>query len=288
MSDDPRGDGSGDGFLGTARPPDPARPDGPGRFVSAWRLFTSVFRKEVTTTLRYATNFLLGQVGFLFVLVGIVAGGRRIAGPSFGEQLGGVVVGYFVFFVAQTAFGAASGFVTQEAQWGTLERLYLSPLGFGPVVGATVVADLLWSSLQVLAHLLLALLITGQTLVIDPVTVVPLVVLAAAPFLGVGFAVGGAALLVKRLESATTLFTFALIALIAAPVGEFPLLRALPVVQANVMLGRAMREGVGLLAFPVADHAIALAVAVGYLVGGYVVFRLCLARARRRGVLGDY
>lgn len=281
-------DSSTAGFLGTARPSDSARPDDPRRVVSVWRLFTSVLRKEVTTTIRYGTNFLLGQLGFLLVLVGVVIGGRRVAGPSFGDQLGGVVVGYFVFFVAQTAFGAASGIVTKEAQWGTLERLYLSPLGFGSVLGATVVADLLWSSLQILVHLLLALLITGQTLVIDPLTVVPLVLLAAAPFLGVGLAVGGVTLVVKRLESAMTLFTFVLIGLIAVPVKQFPVTRALPVVQANDMLGRAMREGVRLWEFPLVDHAILLGVGVGYLLAGIVVFRLFLGRARRSGTLGDY
>jgi ABC-2 type transport system permease protein len=288
VTDDTRGDGSGEGFLGTAPPADEARPDTPGRLTLVWRLFTSVLRKEATTTIRYGTNFLLGQLGFLLVLVGIVVGGRRVAGPSFGDQLGGVVVGYFVFFVAQTAFGAASGIVTKEAQWGTLERLYLSPVGFGSVLGATVVADLLWSSLQILVHLLFALLITGQTLVIDPLTVVPLVLLAAAPFLGVGLAVGGVALVVKRLESAMTLFTFVLVGLIAVPVEQFPVVRALPVVQANDMLGRAMREGVRLWEFPLVDHVILLTVGVGYLLAGAAVFRLFLGRARRDGTLGDY
>lgn len=288
MTDDTHENGTGEGFLGTAPPENQARPDTPGRARLAWRLFGSVLRKEVTTTVRYGVNFLLGQVGFLVVLVGIVVGGRRVAGPSFGDQLGGVVVGYFVFFVAQTAFGAASGIVTKEAQWGTLERLYLSPLGFGSVLGATVVADLLWSSLQILVHLLLALLITGQTLVIDPLTVIPLVVLAAAPFLGVGLAVGGVALVVKRLESAMTLFTFVLVGLIAVPVEQFPVVRALPVVQANDMLGRAMRGGVRLWEFHLVDHAILLATGVGYLLAGVAVFKLFLGRARRNGTLGDY
>jgi ABC-2 type transport system permease protein len=54
------------------------------------------------------------------------------------------------------------------------------------------------------------------------------------------------------------------------------------------MLQRVMVDGVRLWEFPLADLALLVAVAVGYLVGGYLVFQLATGRARRLGVLGDY
>ena len=62
----------------------------------------------------------------------------------------------------------------------------------------------------------------------------------------------------------------------------------LPLAHGSAMLQRAMVDGVRLWEFPLADLALLVAVAVGYLFGGYLVFQFATARARRLGVLGDY
>jgi ABC-2 type transport system permease protein len=49
-----------------------------------------------------------------------------------------------------------------------------------------------------------------------------------------------------------------------------------------------MVDGTRLWEFPLGDLAVLCAVAVGYLLVGYVVFQRATRRARRLGVLGDY
>ena len=288
MTDDESGGTPQTGVLGTAPPPGSANVDEPQQLTATVRLFVSVLRKEITTSLRYGINFLFGQVSFFLVFALIVEGGRRIGGASFGDRLGGIVVGYLVFFIAQLSFTEVAGTVTKEAQWGTLERLYLSPLGFGRVMWVTALAGLLFASVQVGGQLLLALLFTDQSLVLDLVTIVPITALGAASVLGVGFATGGAAVLYKRLENASTVFSFAVIGLISAPVERLPWLRLFPIVQANDMLGRAMRAGVRLWEFSPRSIGFLTVVGIGYLIAGYVVFRFFVRRARIRGTLGEY
>lgn len=274
------------GFLGTAPPSQSAGQQQQAR--TTVRLFVALLKKEVVTNLRYGVNFVVGQLSFFLVFIIIVEGGRRVAGPSFGDRLGGLVVGYLVFFIAQFAFTEVSGLITKESQWGTLERLYLSPLGFGRVVAVAILASFCFVSVQIALQLLLALVFTGESLVIDPVTVIPVATLGGMSVLGIGLAVGGATLLYKRLENATTLFSFAVIALISAPVDQLPWLRLFPIVQANYLLGEAMRNGIRLWEFSPQALGVLIAVGVGYLAAGYGLFRLFLRRARIRGVLGDY
>lgn len=84
------------------------------------------------------------------------------------------------------------------------------------------------------------------------------------------------------------LLQFGLIGPVAAPAESSPRLRSLPLVQGNAMPGRAMREGVPLWRFPLADLALLVGVGTGYFVAGVPVPRLLVRRARRAGSIGDY
>lgn len=84
---------------------------------------------------------------------------------------------------------------------------------------------------------MLVLLVTGESLSVDLLPVAPLALLAMLSVMGVGF----------------VFLQFGPTGLVAVPVDANPLLRYLPLVQGNVMLGRAMREGVPPWRFPLAD-----------------------------------
>jgi ABC-2 type transport system permease protein len=251
------------------------------------RVLYTLLKKEVLVRIRYPVNLLGGLVTMVFFFALIVAGGRRVGGPEFGGTLGGLVVGYLVFMLALTAYSGLARSVTNEAQWGTLERLHMSPLGFGRVMILQGVAVVLVSAIQIALILPPMLVIAGESLSLDPLTVVPLATLGIASVLGVGFAFAGASVVYKRIESVFQLVQFGFIPLIAAP-QEVTTLRLLPVVQANYLLGQAMREGTRLWEFPLADLGLLVAVGAGYFVAGYAAFLLFVRRARRLGVLGDY
>ncbi|MCO8246146.1 ABC transporter permease [Haladaptatus sp. AB643] len=256
-------------------------------------LFAAVLRKRVLLLVRYPMNT-LAQIVTVYLFFAVIFFGGKAAAGSIGAAsalsgtFGGLIVGWFLWTMALAAYFSLATSITREAQWGTLEQLYMSPYGFGAVMVSSVVAYLLESMLWGAIILPLMLVTTGQHLAVDLLTVVPIVVLTLLPVVGIGFVFAGLALLYKRIENVSQLMQFVLIGLIAAPVADFEPLRYLPLVQGSAMLQRAMQNGVRLWQFPATDLAILVAAAVGYCLFGFYVFTLAARRARRQGVLGHY
>lgn len=252
------------------------------------RLFETIARKRAILLRRYPMDTVGLVLGMFLLFLTVFVGGQSLGGPQFEESLGGLVVGFLVWVMALTAYQDIRTTITTEAQWGTLERLSMSPLGFGRVIVFEGVVHICVSVLLASLLLPLLVLVTGQRLAIDVVTVVPIALLGLLSVMGVGLAFGGLAILYKRVGSLASVFQFALLGFVAVPVETFPLTKLLPLVQANYLLGSAMRDGVSLWAMPVDDLAVLVAVALGYFLLGYACFRWFTRLARRRGVLGHY
>jgi len=256
--------------------------------VSYRVLFGALARKRVIILKEYPVNTLTQLAVTYLFFAGVFFGGKAVAGPAITDSLPGIIVGFFVWTMAITAFAGAARSIMQEAQWGTLEQLYMSPYGFERVMAVNAVVRLLESFAWGGAILAAMLLTTGQQLALDVLTVVPLVVLTVASALGVGFVFAGLALVYKRIENLFGLLNFGLLGLIAAPVDDYPALAALPLSQGSALLQTAMTEGVALWNLPAADLAILAGTAVGDVGAGVVAFRVAEARARRDGLLGQY
>lgn len=252
------------------------------------RFFVAAARKRVILLTRYPVNTLsrFGTIALVFLVV--FYGGRAVAPAAISDTIEGIIVGYLLWSMAIAAYSGLSWNVTREAQWGTLEQLFMSPFGFGRVMLAKTVVNVLEAFLWGALTLAIMLVVTGRTLTIDPVTVVPIAALALAPAVGIGFVFGGLAIRFKRIENAFQLVQFVFIGLIAAPVGTYPMLRWLPLAQGSQLLQQAMRDGVGLSAMPLEALGILGITAVGYLGLGYGIFLYCQRWARRRGVMGHY
>lgn len=251
-------------------------------------LVRAVARKQVILLTRYPLNTASQLLGLYIFFALIFFGGQAVAGAAIDDSLSGLVVGFFLYTMAFTAFAGLSWALTREAQWGTLEQLYMSPYGFGRVMAVKVVVNLFVSLFYGGVILALMLLTTGQSLTVDVLTVVPVVLLTLASAVGVGFVFGGLALVYKRIENVFQLMQFGFILLIAAPIDQYPLLRVLPLAQGSHLLQEAMQGGVRLWAFAPAELAVLVATAVGYSLVGYLVFQRASDRARRDGALGQY
>jgi len=251
-------------------------------------LFSVVLRKQLTLLIRYpvntATRFLT-----LLVLFGLILfGGEAVVGAAITDSIEGIIVGFFIWTLAIVAFSGLAWNVTREAQWGTLERLFLSPNGFGTVMVVKMVVNVLLSFLWSFSVLLVMMLISGQWLTVDPLTVVPLMVLTLGSISGVGLLCAGLALLYKRIENMFQLVQFGFIGLIAAPVGSYGELGLLPVSQGSYLLRRAMEDGVHLWEFAPGELAVLVATSAGYFVAGYYCLYWSHRRARQKGLMGQY
>lgn len=245
-------------------------------------------RKRLVLLWRYPVNTLsmLGTIFLVFLV--LFFGGQALAPAAMEDTTAGLVVGYLLWSLAISAYSGLAWNVTREAQWGTLEQLFMSPFGFGRVMLGKTLTNLAESFLWGAATLAFMLLITGESLALDPLTVVPLGLLAILPAVGVGFVFGGLAIRFKRIENAFQLVQFLFIGLISAPVGEYPVLKWLPLAQGSYLLRRAMEDGVALWELPAAELGVLVVTAAVYLGLGLAAFTYCQRWARREGVMGHY
>lgn len=265
----------------------PRRADDP-RPATYYHLARAVLYRELLIFVRYPANAVGGIVVALFFFAVVFYGGTLLAGQALDDSLAGIIVGYFLWTLSVGAYSSVSNDIGSEVQWGTLERHVTTPFGFAPVALFKGVAKVIRTFLTSAIVLAVMLLLTGTRLALDPLTVVPVATLAVASVLGLGFAAGGITVLYKRIGTWLNLLQFGFVVLVSAPVFDTPWLRVLPLAHGSALLQRAMVDGVRLWEFGLGDLGLLLAVAVGYLVGGYVVFHRATRRARQLGVLGDY
>lgn len=244
--------------------------------------------KQLILLLRYPVNTASQFLTLIILFALIFFGGQAVAGAALTDTLDGIIVGFFLFTLAMTAYSGLAWNVTREAQWGTLERLVMSPHGFGTVMGVKTVVNVCMSFLWSAILLLVMMVMTGRWLTVDPVTIVPLLILTVMSVLGIGLLFAGLALVYKRIENLFQLVQFVFIGLIAAPVSSIKGLKLLPVTQGSYLTRVAMEDGVRLWEFPLQELGILLVTATVYLcIGGYC-FYLASIKARREGLLGHY
>lgn len=266
----------------------PAR-DGRGEWnPSRLALFSVVFRKQIILLVRYPVNTGTQFLTMVILFGLILFGGQAVVGPALTESLDGIIVGFFIWTLAIIAFAQLAWNVTREAQWGTLERLFISPHGFGTVMLTKMVVNVLLSFIWGFSILLIMMALSGHWLTVDPLTVIPLGLLTLGSIGGVGFLFAGLALLYKRIENVFQLVQWAFIVLIAAPVGSYGWLKLLPVSHGSYLLRRAMEDGVRLWEFAPGDLGLLVLTSLAYFLAGFYCLHRAQLRARRKGLMGQY
>jgi ABC-2 type transport system permease protein len=251
-------------------------------------LARAVAYKSLILRVRYAFNTVTNLFTIYVFFALLFFGGRAVAPQAITDSLTGIIVGFFLLLMATVAYSDLSWELIREAQWGTLEQLYMSPLGFRRVVFLKTAVNVLVAFAFGAVLLGAMLLTTGTTLALDPLTVIPLGLLTLGPAVGVGYLLGGLALLFKRIENVFQIVQFSFVGLVAAPVDAYPALKALPLALGADLLRTAMGEGVRLWALPAADLGLLVAKAALYVAVGHVVFGWLARRARAGGKLGKY
>ena len=253
-----------------------------------FHLVRSILYRDLILLVRYPVDTAGSLVSLVSIFLLIFFGGQSIAPTRLSDSIEGLMIGYFLWSMSMAAYSGISKTITREAQWGTLERHYLSPFGFGQIImlkaWSGVVISFLWGAFILLPMML----ITGRWLDINVFTVATILVLTLASVVGVGLVFGGLSVLYKKIGNVTDLFQFAIVGLIAAPVIGFNWMQFLPIVQGSAMLQRSMQNGTHLWEFELTPLLILVVTAVVYSILGYIVFQIIHHRARRLGVLGDY
>lgn len=257
------------------------------------RFMIEHLRMQLSLLLRYKVDF-VGRIITSYLLFALVFFGGQTAARRLGQTanlgsgLTGFVVGWFLLAMVQAAYASLSKAITRESRRGTLEQLYISPYGFGRVMLTRVVIQILLSVLAGAMILALMLLTTNQTVDVDVITVVPIVLFTLLSVVGVGLLLAGLTLVYKKVGSLINIVQFAIIGLVGAPLLEVGWLRYLPVAQGSMLLQRAMTGSTAIWEFSAADLSVLFATGLGYFGVGYAVFAYCSRVARARGVMGHY
>ncbi|ERH06937.1 MAG: hypothetical protein J07HN4v3_02563 [Halonotius sp. J07HN4] len=297
MSDDPEpitaADAAGSAgrsstHADAATPTEPDATSNEPRPATYYHLAKAVLYREYLLFVRYPANATGGIIVALFFFGVLFYGGRLVAGRALTDSIEGIIVGYFLWTLSVGAYSSVSNDLGSEVQWGTLERHITTPFGFAPVALLKGVAKVVRTFLTSAIILAVMLAVTGTQLSLQPITVIVIAGLSITSVLGLGFAAGGVTVLYKRIGNWLNLLQFGFVVLISAPVLDAPWLRLLPLAHGSALLQRAMVDGISLWAFSFVDLGLLVAVAGGYLGGGYLVFHYATRRARRLGVLGDY
>lgn len=255
-----------------------------------WRSFAVNFKKAWLLMKRYPFNLLSSLLTMYLIFLGIFLGVKYLGGTSLSavDTLEGIIVGYSLWTLSIFAFSDLSWELTNEAQMGTLEQMYLTPAGFAWAQAGYLIGDLLFFSVFEVAMIVLMMLTTHRYLHFDLVSIVPVLIFTLAPAYGIGFAVGGLALVYKRIQAFFQIVQFVLMGLLVVPVNRMPWARLLPMSEGNALLRQIMAGGRSLWQLPGQDLILLLATGIGYLALGLAAFGWAERVARRRGLLGQY
>lgn len=256
-----------------------------------WIVFAGVFHRDLVTFSRYMFNTVSGLVTlyivFLLMFVGISVFGAGAVSPA-DTSVEGMIVGYILWSMSISVYSELAWSLTNEAQVGTLEQLYLSPVGFGFVNACHLLSSLLTNFLFTGVLLFAAMATTGKWLRVDLLSLTPVVLLALCGVYGIGFAVGGLALIYKRIQGFFQILQFVFIGFMIAPWDRFPWARYLPLAMGRHLMVRIMVQGVRFWEIPPGDLTVLVVTAVVYLGLGVLAFRYAETIARDRGSLGQY
>lgn len=247
-------------------------------------------RYQAITMRRYYVNTIMALVSSYLFFFMIFMGAWAALGdqPTFQATLSEVVVRMLVWMIAVQGFSATANTLASEAGQGTLEQLAMSPFGLGRLLLVRSLTHFVVQLGLTSAYLLLMMATTGQWLHLDVFSMLPLMLLTVAGANGIGFVLGGAALLLKRIQSVFGLLQYLFIALIAVPLDRFEQAVFFPLALGSHLICQVMINEMSLLELPPSSLLMLTLNSAFYLGAGYAVFKLFEWRARSLGVIGHY
>jgi ABC-2 type transport system permease protein len=241
----------------------------------------------------YRFNVLTQLVTVAFIFIGATF---FLGGGQFDTaQLPSLFLGYIIWFYARIVILTTSEDLMSEAQSGTLEQMYMSPVPaellamgrmFATLVSTTIMVLLTSISLLLVMHISIPLRWEG----------LPVFLITLAGLFGFSLMLAGAALVFKQIEALADLVQNALLFLTGAllPVSHFPhwleaFAKTLPITLGIIVLRNVILDGQSLASAWANGSLIWLTInSIIYLCSGWLIFKWCERIARRQGSLSHY
>lgn len=249
-------------------------------------IFLAILKKFFIELKRYAFNTVMMMAG-IYILFALIFMGLQSFDAG-DETLGGSMVGFAMWIFVILGFSELAWSLLEEARNGTLEQLYLSPVSFTRISGYRIIASFFFNLLLIGVFMVFMMVGTGHYLTFSW-GVMPMMFLTLLAVYGIGFMMGGLALVFKKVQGAFSILQFIFIFLLVLPnVTDHPVIYFVPISWGNVLLNRLMVSGVGITNIPAMDLVIVVVNSLAYLGAGFLVFKFMEKLAKDRGSLGHY
>ena len=249
-------------------------------------LLAAEARMTLWSMKRYLFNTISMVVVMYVIFLGMFWGVKSIAGQDMASgSLDSMVVGYVLWMSSMFAIQGMGGIVLEESQRGTLEQLYLSPLGSELIFLVRAIMATLFNFFFITVLLYLAMLTTGRYHSVNLAYFYGMLLLSLLSLNGIGFMMGGIGLIHKRINAVYGILSFGMIGLMLLPVYPFTAYSLLPFLAGARTINTHIT---GQASFPVWWYLYIAANSIFYLFVGIVIFRLFEKRARRLNKLAQY
>ncbi|PKR83179.1 ABC transporter permease [Heyndrickxia camelliae] len=253
------------------------------------QLFNANFRREFILLKRYLPNTISELITFFCIFLAMFFGIKVVGDPSTMEtNVQYTIVSYVFWFLSMGAMQGIGWSIMSEAQLGTLEQMYMSPMGAWRILLARIISTTLQQLIILAVLLYLAMLVTNTWLNIDVISILPVLIFTIISMFGISFMIAGMAIIIKQINAFLQVLQFILMGLTFFPMSISPFLAVLPVVKGVDMIRGIMIQNKTLVDFSWADYTSLIANAAIYLVLGILVFKRCERTAMTKGVLGQY
>ena len=248
------------------------------------------WRQTFTLQIRYLFNFLSAIITMSLVFLLMFYGVRAVGAGALdlGGTLDGLFTGYIVWMIVLNGYQDLAFNVATEAQTGTLEQLYLSPVGYKWLAFFSGSLNALISLAMISVITAIMVLTTGQELHLDILSILPVYIGVYIQAYGLGFVLGGLALMFKRIQSFFQVVTFGVIGLFMIPWSKYPWAKYLPFTMGQHLLQEIMMEGMKFTQAPKGDLAVFAVATIAYFLAGLGVFSMAETKAKAMGLLGQY
>lgn len=252
-------------------------------------LFNANLRREVIYLKRYLPNTISMLVTFYCIFLMMFFGIQIVGDPSTMEaNVQYVIVNYIFWYLAMVAMQDIGWVISNEAQLGTLEQLYMSPMGAWKILLSRILGSTILQ-LIIMSVLLLLSMWTAQTsLHLDATSILPVLFITLFSMYGISFIIAGIAIIVKQVQAFLQILQFVFMGLTFVPISVAPYLEFAPFVKGVDMIRKMMIEGYTLGSFTALDYASLIGNAAVYLLIGLLIFFKCEKTAMVKGVLGQH
>ncbi|WP_279401800.1 ABC transporter permease [Piscibacillus salipiscarius] len=238
-----------------------------------WHLTKANMAKEYIELKRYYPNTITMIVQFYFVFLAMLLGLYAIGDPQqVDTNVQYVIVNYVIWFFMLTIMQNLGFVVLVEAQRGTLEQLFMSPLGMWKVLLARIVSNVLIYGVIVFVLLILSMLTAGEWLILRIDIALPIFMVTTLSMIGVGFLLAGLAIIIKQIQSVLNVLQFILMGLAFVPLSVAPYLVFAPFSKGIDMVRQVMIHGYTWGDFTALDYTALLLNSVFYLVFGIFIY----------------